>query len=123
MNTKTTLPLLGQPMETGTFVGLTTRPDGTHCAVVLLPSEAEKLRWPDAVKWAEEQGGELPSRPVAALLFANAKDQFKQAWYWTGEEDGSSCAWNQRFNYGYQFNDDKSAQLRARAVRRFPLSA
>lgn len=64
------LPALGAPLEGGVFAGLTTQPDGTHCAVVLLPAKGTDLNWEAAKAWAAEQGGELPSRPVAALLLS-----------------------------------------------------
>ena len=40
------LPALGADLEGGTFCGLTTKPDGTHHAVVLLADKpAERLNW------------------------------------------------------------------------------
>ena len=81
------------------------------------------------MKWAEEAGGALPTRPVAALLYANAKDQFDPTWYWTsdtldqdtGDEDDASFAWYCYFYYGYQYYDHKSAEGAAVAVRVIPL--
>jgi hypothetical protein len=72
------LPALLQPLEGGLFAGVCTTPDGTHHAVVLLPdAPADRLNWADAMAWAESlgEGAQLPSRPVAALLYANAKPQ------------------------------------------------
>ena len=63
-----TLPALGADFSGGTFAGITTRADGTHCAVVLLPGKGEGLTWTKAKTWAKKQGGELPTRPVAAML-------------------------------------------------------
>lgn len=60
------LPKIGEHLDGGIFAGLTTNKDGTHCAVVLLPGKGYDLNWSDAKAWATEQGGELPSRPVAA---------------------------------------------------------
>mgnify|MGYP000092967193 FL=1 len=34
------LPAIGQPLMGGTFAGITTQADGTHCAVILLASVA-----------------------------------------------------------------------------------
>lgn len=112
------LPALGQPFEGGTFAGLTTRKDGTHCAVVLLPGRKEDINWKDAKAWAAEQGGELPTRPVAALLYANAKDQLQPYWHWTADEEGASYAWGCLFYYGNQGTSHKSYEGSVVAVRR-----
>ena len=121
------LPTLGAEFEGGIFCGLTTKPDGTHHAVVLLPdAPAERLNWADATSWAEGlgNGAQLPSRPVSALLFANAKAQFEEAWYWTCEThvENSSCAWDQYFGNGLQVSNHKSYAGRARAVRLIQLT-
>jgi hypothetical protein len=118
------LPALGQPLEGGTFAGVTTRKDGKHCAVILLPNKAqEQLAWKNAMKWAEEVGGTLPTRPVAALLYANLKDQFEPEWHWTSEEYDASYAWYCYFDDGYQTGSHKSWAGCARAVRLIHLDA
>lgn len=126
------LPALGAALEGGTFRGVTTLKDGSHVAVVLLPNKPqERLNWQDAVTWAEQQGGQLPSRPVSALLYANAKDQFEPKWYWTseqlqddtGDEDDASFAWHCYFGYGTQSYTHKSFKAAAVAVRMIPLTA
>jgi hypothetical protein len=88
--------------------------------LVLLAGDAEELTWPKAVEWAKAAGGDLPTRPEQALLFANLKVQFEKEWYWSSQEheDNSSCAWTQAFSNGLQSYTGKSAQQRARAVRR-----
>ncbi len=119
------LPALGAALDAGIFAGLTTKPDGTHCAVVLLADKpGGKLTWQQAVEWAQSVQGELPSRPVSALLFANARDQFERAWHWTSEtdEDDGSYAWGQDFYDGSQSDSHKSYEGRARAVRLIPLA-
>ena len=119
-----TLPQIGTDFEGGTFAGLTTRPDGTHCAVVLLPAKGEDLTWTSAKAWADEQGGELPSRPVAALLFANVKLALSPEWHWTADEYNASYAWLCDFSYGLQVNGPQEmADLAAVAVRLIPLTA
>ena len=121
-----TLPTLGAALAGGLFAGLTTRADGTHCAVVLLPdAPPERLAWPKAMAWAAELQAELPTRPVAALLFANLCAKFDKAWHWTSEshEDDGSYAWGQDFRYGDQLDYDKSYEGRARAVRLIQLTA
>jgi hypothetical protein len=116
------LPHIGQPLLGGLFSGVTTKKDGTHCAVVLLPARpAEDLNWKAAMQWAKDVDAELPTRPVAALLFANLGDQFDREWHWTSEEYGGSYAWYQYFLGGFQSYGRQSYEGRARAVRLIPL--
>jgi hypothetical protein len=118
------LPPLGQPLDCGLFAGLITTPDGTHHAVVLLADKpAAKLTWKKAMNWAEKLGAALPTRPVAALLCANAKDQFEPAWHWTSEAFDGSYAWSQYFDNGFQSCSPKSYEGRCRAVRLIQLTA
>ena len=119
------LPAIGAALDGGIFAGLTTKPDSTHCAVVLLPGGGTDLTWKKAKTWAEEQGGELPSRPVAALLFANCKPHLQPRWHWSCEEheEDASYAWTCTFNSGNQFSYHKSYEGSAVAVRQIPLTA
>ena len=119
------LPPLGADLDAGKFAGITTKKDGTHCAVVLLPTKGEDLSWSAALNWAKEQGGELPSRPVASLLFANVKPELEVGWHWTSEEDehNASYAWGCYFGHGHIGNNHKSAEGSAVAVRMIPLNA
>ena len=119
----TDLPALGQPLDGGTFAGLTTKPDGTHCAVVLLPDNGTDLTWAKAKTWAKKQGGELPSRPVAALLFANIKASLQPKWHWTSEEYDASYVWLCNFGYGPQTYSYKSFKGSAVAVRYIKIGA
>ena len=113
---------LGAPLEGGTFQGVITLKDGTHVAIVLLADKpSEELNWADAKKWAASVGGELPARPAAAMLFANAKDQFESEWHWTSEAYGGSYAWIQGFDTGTQFTNHVDFSYCARAVRMIPL--
>ena len=91
--------------------------------LILIPGEVENIDWNNANTWAAKAGGELPTRREQSLLFANLKEQFKGAYYWSGEQHASdsACAWSQYFIYGTQTSNDKSAGLRARAVRRLPI--
>ncbi|MES2959769.1 MAG: DUF1566 domain-containing protein [Pseudomonadota bacterium] len=90
--------------------------------LVLLPDRGADLTWDAAVEFAKAAGGELPTRREQSLLFANLKDQFEAAWYWSGEqhESNGSYAWYQNFRLGYQDNTPKSYEGRAVAVRRLP---
>lgn len=122
--TKTTTPLtLGAPLENGTFAGITTRQDGTHCAVVLLAEQSVELTWKKALTWAKKQGGELPSRPVASMLFANVKSALKPGWHWSSEEDDASFAWQCDFDGGDLSIDHKSGGGCAVAVRLIPFTS
>jgi hypothetical protein len=118
-----TLPAIGAPLDGGIFAGITTKQDGTHHAVVLLPEQASNLTWKKAMNWAAKQGGELPSRPVVSLLFANVKPSLKPAWHWTSEVDDASCAWNCYFDYGAIHLDHKSYEGCAGAVRLIHITA
>ena len=117
------LPAVGAELDGGIFAGLTTSKSGMHHAVVLLPDQGTKLTWKKAMNWAEKLEAELPSRPIAALLFANLKDKLQPNWHWTREEDDASCAWGCLFNYGYQSSNRKSYEGSAVAVRCIPLTA
>ena len=117
---------LGSPLEGGTFAGIVTLKDGAHVAVVLLADKPDKrLKWADALTWAESIDGVLPTRPVAALLYANAKDQFESTWHWTsdrldvdtGDKDDASYAWHCGFYVGSQGFSIVSSAGAARAVR------
>ena len=117
------LPPIGQPLEGCIFAGITTQKDGTHVAVVLLADKPDfELTWKDAMDWAEKVGGQLPTRPVAAMLFANAKDQFEAEWHWTSETYGGSLAWFQSFRDGSQSWYRQDFTGCARAVRMIPLT-
>jgi hypothetical protein len=91
--------------------------------LILLPGDEAELNWDDAKKWAKEQGGELPTRREQSLLYANLKDEFQGAWYWSGEahQRESGWAWCQYFGYGTQSHLRQDTELRARAVRRLIL--
>lgn len=124
------LPALGAPLDGGTFAGVITQKDGQHVAVVLLPAQGEDLAWQAAKDWAVEQGGQLPTRPMAALLFANVKAQLRNRWHWTDEtfvdeddEEDASYAWYCSFYDGSQSYGRKRYGGCAVAVRCIPLSA
>ena len=118
------LPALNAPLDGGIFAGITTQKDGTHCAVVRLPENGTGLTWKKAIAWATKQGGELPTRPVAALLFANVKASLPSGWHWTSEEDDASYAWGCYFVVGYQYSLTlKSYEGGAVAVRLIPIVA
>ena len=55
------------------------------------------------------------------LCVATSKALFQQRVYWTSTQCSADDAWFQDFYDGSQRFDDKSAELRVRAVRRFAL--
>ena len=89
----------------------------------LLPGEATSVTHKEAVAWAKKAGGDLPTRREQSLLFANLKEHFQQAWYWSGEKhvSGSDCAWVQYFDFGDQHYSSTYGHYRARAVRRLEI--
>lgn len=110
------------------YAGLIVGKDGEPSYhLVLLPGEAEEIPFVEANEWAVRQGGEyeasLPTRREQALLYANLKEQFQSAWYWSSEKRASAAgwAWCQCFGNGSQSNCNQVGQLRARAVRRLIL--
>lgn len=112
------LPTIGQPLEGGIFAGISTREDGAHVAVVLLPDRSDRnMPWGEAMSWAEQCGGELPSRPVLTLLFSNLKDRLDEDWYWTNEEYDEFFAWRGWFPSGGHAGNQKDNEGRVRAVR------
>jgi hypothetical protein len=107
------------------YAGLVIGKDGEPSHhLVLLPGEMEKANWEAAKEWADKQGGFfescLPNRREQALLYANLKEHFADAWYWSCEPYASDAgyAWYQDFLGGTQGVSPQSNQLRARAVRR-----
>ena len=106
------------------YAGVLLNEDGTPSHhLILLPGDVEDKTYQLAIDWAASIGGELPTRREQSLLFANAKQHFKRDWYWSSEQHASdeSYAWDQDFDYGFQFTSLKSAELRARAVRRLTI--
>lgn len=117
------LPAIGKPLDGGHFAGITTNSKGQHYAVALLPEQGSDLTHAKAKAWAKKLGGELPTRPVAAMLFANLKKLLREEWHWTADTQGASYAWGCTFSYGYQFDDHKSLEGSAVAVRLIPISS
>ncbi len=62
----------------------------------------------------------LPSQCELNLCFANAREHFQKEWYWSSTQFSANYGWIQHFLNGSQSSNVKLAQLRARAVRRFP---
>ena len=121
MATTITLPDLAQGEV---YAGIALNEDGTPSHhLILLEGEAISGNWQTQMDWAKSIGGELPTRQEQALLYANSKQQFKPAWYWSSEQHSSESgwAWCQDFHHGTQGSYRKTGELRARAVRRLPI--
>ncbi|HEU4709006.1 MAG TPA: hypothetical protein VFS17_06815 [Methylophilaceae bacterium] len=113
----------GRPMlnEGEKYAGVLLGKDGAPDQhIILLPGDSNDASWKKQTEWAKSVGGELPTRREHTLLFANLPEEFKRDVYWSGETHAadSSYAWYQDFDYGYQDDNYKDRELRARAVRR-----
>ena len=119
------LPEANIEMEHGEeYAGMILGKDGAPSYhLILLPGEAASVTWQKAGEWTKDAGGELPTRREQALLYANLKEQFKEAWYWSSEQHASvsDYAWSQDFSNGGQGYLLKYLELRARAVRRLAI--
>ena len=115
------LPPVKSRLDDGTFAGITTNPKGQHYAVVLLDPQGSNLTHSEAVAWAAANGGELPTRPVAAMVYANLKNLLREKWHWTADTLGASCAWICNFFNGTQDCDHKSSEGSAVAVKLIPI--
>jgi hypothetical protein len=121
--TELRIPALTIPLAPGErYAGVVLGEDGAPMHhLILLPGQADDVSWSDALQWAAEQGGELPTRREQSLLFANLKSEFEERAYWSAEqhESESGWAWYQYFGYGCQYGFQQHDEYRARAVRRF----
>jgi hypothetical protein len=91
--------------------------------LVLLPGRAADVSWPTAQEWAAARGGALPTRRELALLFANLRDEFDRAWFWSSEqhETRAQLVWGQNFASGIQTVYGRPFRGNARAIRRVPI--
>jgi hypothetical protein len=91
--------------------------------LVMLPDRAADVSWPAAQEWAAARGGSLPTRRELSLLFANLRDEFDRAWYWSSEqhETRAQLVWGQNFASGIQTVYGRPFRGNARAVRRVPI--
>ena len=116
----------------GIYGGIVRGFDGerdAHIVVSTIKPEGD-LNWQAALDWAKtvETDGHrdfaLPTRFQAPILYGNLRDHFEQSgWHWTSTEYSERYAWLQNFNLGDQYDDAKSYEARARAVRFIPFGA
>ncbi len=105
------------------YIGAIGDAAGNLYHVILLPGDNDDATHEAQLAWAKSIGGDLPNRIEQAMLWANHRDQFQKDLYWSNEthHSESGWAWYQGFSYGGQYNDHRSTELRARAVRRLPI--
>lgn len=100
------------------YAGIILNKNGTLSHhLILLPQQPDgRLNWDEAMAWAEKAGGTLPTRQEQHILFANCKDAFEPAWYWSCEQyaGNTSYAWGQDFVSGHQDTSDKGHKGRGR---------
>jgi hypothetical protein len=116
------MPRIGQPLADGIFAGIARGADGDH-ALVLLAEAPRAMKWSAAMKWAKDQGADLPTRAEQSVIFGNLRSEFDGGWYWSSAPYAGyeGYAWSQSFTSGTQDNTHKVYELRARPVRRLPL--
>jgi hypothetical protein len=87
------------------------------------PEADDELNFADAKVWCQSIGGELPPRDILLQCFMNEdiKSEFKTDWYCSSTEFSASDAWGQGFDYGSQFNNNKTSICSVRAVRKCPI--
>lgn len=113
-------------LKTGEInAGLIMKPDGTpDYWLILAPEQSEPAAWQAQMDWAAglAENGEysLPDLRELSLLRANAREHFKNDWYWSNTQHASKSgyAWSQRFTNGGQGYWYEGYRVRARAVRR-----
>ena len=64
-----------------------------------------------------------PAQTAAEAFQAGGAEALEQRWYWASTQYSANYAWCQYFSYGSQYCLVKGHEGRARAVRRFKLSA
>lgn len=100
---------------------------------LLLSYEEEDLPWDEAIGWAKEQGGALPTRAQYVAIqehrdeinveLEKAGKEKLGGWYWTCEEyqQNNSFAWCVNMNYGDPYYSNKGYTNDVRAVSAFPI--
>ena len=78
---------------------------------------------PSAVPPTHAYTPSLPAQTAVEAFAEGGEQAFADEWYWSSTQHASDDdgAWTQDFYNGDQNNNNKSAELRARAVRRFAI--
>jgi len=98
--------------------------DGLANTVAMAEAGSSLGQWARELRIGGKDDWYLMSRLDALVCFGELPDQFERDWYWTSTQASwdAQSAWCQYFGTGSQTYDHKGASLRARAVRREPLS-
>jgi hypothetical protein len=91
--------------------------------IIAMPDDFDPADWNTQMDRIKAVGGEAPDRLESALAYAEIRDAFQKAAYWTREPHASApaYAWLQYFDDGNQYNWTTLNELRARAFRRLPI--
>lgn len=84
---------------------------------VNISEPVKTMTWEEAMDYAEEQGGYLPSIDELTMLYLN-KDVINEVikkhdgdiingWYWSSSEYSSDYYWYLNMNNGYRYTNDK----------------
>jgi hypothetical protein len=124
IGTKLLMPLVENLRDGELYAGIILGKNAPNQHVILLAGDEKVPSWDRGIEFAADCGGDLPTRREQSLLFANLKDHFQSAWYWSSEQHAAypDCAWTQNLGSGYQDHYHKTFEGRARAVRRLIIS-
>jgi hypothetical protein len=103
------------------YAGVVLNDDGSfsHHLILSAFKPETDLNWKDAMALGEKMRLSLPTKQESALLYANLQDQFDAGyWHWTSTQFSEDDAWDQYFDDGHQYYDDKDYERRCRFVRR-----
>jgi hypothetical protein len=101
--------------------------DGLANTRAMAEAGSALAKWALALRIGDYDDWHIPSRLESLVMFGETKgtDAFdlELDWYWTSTQSASHSgyAWYQGFYGGYQYDNHKSDELRARAVRSIPI--
>jgi hypothetical protein len=95
----------------------------------LKPTATENSQWArsginlSAIEPTRPYTQDSPAQTMTEAFQQGGAQAFDPEWYWSSTQHAaySDYAWFQLFDNGHQYYDFKSAELRARAVRRLPI--
>ncbi|MFA6067161.1 MAG: hypothetical protein WC810_01130 [Janthinobacterium sp.] len=104
------------------YGGLVIKPDGMpeHHLIVLGDDTSSALTWWNALNWADERGGELPTMKEMSLVFAHSYEQRADVVYWSADKDPEDADYVRCLNMmtGRQLHAPAAVSVMAFAVRR-----
>lgn len=126
-----TTPRLGDMWhgQAGHFVGSVFVPDANPYHLIVGPEMEDEADYKHGMDWAKglsidgHSDFDLPNRREGRFLQCQAKQLFKDKWYWLSEQHTGDrlSAWAQYFADGHQTGIRKACKLGVRAVRRIPI--